>query len=215
MGCQIFSERYDQKRSTWPKNQLVPYHLTGPRFLKCPIGKITKLDHGMLYIFRKLWPRASHFLSLLDPNYLDPKLYSAYPSSKLSELIGLGGGWSGNVQGNRVMEYIRFKGHSVQKGPMGAEICFCRDFFSSGGGPKWCWIIQLCHRVATICQGEEHAVRVSLTKSLTKRTCWSLHSTFQQHWFCVMWLAQHISRGTQSKPTVVVPATKSRSHENI
>ena len=163
MGCQIFSERYDQKRSTWPKNQLVPYHLTGPRFLKCPIGKITKLDHGMLYIFRKLWPRASHFLSLLDPNYFDPKLYSAYPSSKLSELIGLGGGWSGNVQGTRVMEYIRFKGHSVQKGPMGTEICFCRALFSSG--PRWC-----CGYIhtATLPSSEWRTCNLCWRK-----TCWS------------------------------------------
>ena len=70
---------------------------------------------------------------------------------------------SGNVQGTRVMEYIRFKGHSLQKGLMGAEICFCRDFFAQLAAAVVLWIIQLwhrVHRVPTIGQTKEHAIRV-------------------------------------------------------
>ena len=81
------------------------------------------------------------------------------------------------------MEYIRFKGHSVQKGLMGAEICFCRDFFAQLAAA----VPNGVRRVPTIGQTEEHAIRVG---GLVDRP--TQHSNRIDS---VSWLALYISLG--------------------
>ena len=62
----------------------LPTHSTSTQTLIMPSGVAKLPIRPMIwYIFRKLWPRAFHRLSLFDANFFDPKLYLAYASPQL------------------------------------------------------------------------------------------------------------------------------------